>query len=36
MFFSGTLIFVGTVIAVYAVLEFLRPVRPTNPFRSGG
>jgi hypothetical protein len=32
MFFSGMLIFVGTLVAVYAALEFVRPLRHTNPF----
>ena len=32
MFLSGTLIFVGTLVAVYAALEFIRPLRHTNPF----
>lgn len=32
MFASGILMFVGTLVAVYSTLEFIRPVRRTNPF----
>jgi hypothetical protein len=32
MFFSGMLIFVGTIVATFGVLEFVQPLRHTNPF----
>jgi hypothetical protein len=32
MFASGILIFIGTLVAVYSVSEFIRPLRHSSPF----
>jgi hypothetical protein len=32
MYAPGILLFIGTLVAIYTVVEFVRPLRQTNPF----